>query len=192
MIESLPAPDVIEPKGARQARMGEEALKAYWKPGFDTLYDTCFQELASEALMGRWQKIDIVTSLLVALTASGSAVAGWALWSAQGAKLVWAMLAGVASLASIAHSVMGVPGRVREQEELRRLFSELRVDCETFQQQLRVGLEMAEARAKYDKLRERLTQCTGRTRPDLALTTRLRKKVQERLNAMLKARGYLE
>lgn len=166
--------------------MSRESIDAYWEPSFETLYQAHYQELASEALIRRWQRIDIGTGILVAATASGSAFAGWALWNQPHGKVIWAGIAGIASLASILHSVMGVPGRVKEQDELRRVFCELRVDLETFRQQLAIGLDSGQASGQYAKLRERLAQCMGRTRPDIGYTIGLRNQVQDQVNKRLK------
>ena len=170
----------------------QAVINAYWKPSYETLYDAYYQELASEALIGRWQFIHILIAFLVAATSSGSAIAGWALWSERGWKTIWAIIAAIASLASIAHGVVGVPSRVREQEEVRQLFCRLRIDVETFRHLLRIGITMSEAQSKYDELRNRYSECVGRTRPDIAFTIRLRKRVQDRLNQILKDRRVIK
>jgi hypothetical protein len=162
-----------------------------WQSSYETLYDTWYQELASEALLVRWERIDITASGLTGVTASGSAVAGWALWSDPGGKIVWAALAGIASVAAIAHGVLRVASRVKQQEELRRLFGVLRVDLETFRQLL-TGLTPTEAAAKYDVLRQRFGQCFAQAHPCIAYTRRLRNRVQSRLNEQLRAKGYME
>lgn len=172
--------------------MNQEDSKVFIRPVFETFYDAYYQELASEKLIERWERIDIITALLVAVTASGSAVAGWAFWNIPTFKHAWAIIAGVASIASIIHGVIKVPTRVKEQEELRRIFSELRVDIETFWQQLRIGsIDNNKLNDKYEKLRERLSQCIGRTHPDIAYTTKLREKIQEHLNNKLREKGYI-
>src|SRR5438132_829669 len=87
----------------------------YWNPSYELLSKVLIQELASEALTARWEKLDLVASFLVAATATGSAVAGWALWSTDGGKIVWGLIAGVASVASIVHGILKVPGRIKDQ-----------------------------------------------------------------------------
>lgn len=167
------------------------ALDAYWKPSFDTLYEAYYQELASEALVRRWQSIETVTGILVALTASGSALAGWPLWNIGWGKWLWTAIAGLAALAAIAHREMAVSTRVKEQEELRRLFSSVRFHLETFRQDLVIGLDAARAKNRYDELTKRLSEAISQTKPDIGFTAGLRLRVQESLNKTLTEKGYL-
>lgn len=172
--------------------MSKEIIQTYWKPSFDTLYEAYFQELSSEALIGRWQRIDLSIAFLVATTASGSTIAGWILWSEPNWKSVWAIIAGIVSIAAIAHGVLGVPGRVKEQEELRREFCELRIDLETFRQQLNIDIDANQAYSQYTKLRERYSQIMGRAHPDnIAFRSGFRDEVQEKLNNILKEKVYI-
>jgi len=173
--------------------MMENLLEKYWKVFYDTLYEVWYQELASGALLTRWQRIDTVSSVLVAVTTPGSAIAGWALWNDPGWKFIWAVLAGIASVASILHSAMVVPTRIKEQEEIRALFCELRTDLETFWQNLTLGsFDTNQAGTQFGKLRDKYGQCMKRPHPEIAYTVRLRKKVQDQINAVLKERGYIE
>ncbi|MDA2912986.1 hypothetical protein MYX77_03325 [Acidobacteriia bacterium AH_259_A11_L15] len=172
--------------------MSLATTELFWRPTFQTLYEAYYQELASEALMRRWQRIDISTSFLVAATASGSAITGWSLWSNPKWQFLWAFIAGLAAVASILHRTMAVPDRLKEQEELRRAFSELRVDLETFRQQLLIGIEPNDANTRYDKLRRRLAQHIGRANPDIGFTIRLRNRVQEQLDDKLRQEGYVD
>lgn len=171
--------------------MNKEIFDAFWNPSFETLYEAYFQELASGVLIKRWKYIHIVIAILVASTASGSAIAGWALWSEPVWKSLWTFFAGIASIASIVQGVLGVPEKVREQESLRQLFSELRVDAETFRQKLVIYREITQADSVHQKLRERLSDLIGRTHPDIAFTIGLRKKVQNQLNSALREKGYI-
>jgi hypothetical protein len=166
----------------------------------ETFRQAYHHELASEALVLRWERIDYAVALLVALTASSSVVAGWALWNTPGGQVFWAAIAGVASVASIVHGVLRVPGRVKDQENLRRLFSGLRVDLQTFQQHLAIdheenatkmetdkerGSERERRRDKekeFDQLRKRLADYTARAP---AIPERLRKKVSLQLDLLL-------
>ncbi len=172
--------------------MAQSVVDLYWKPSFRTYYEAYFQELASQGLVSRWQKIDITTAFLVAVTASSSAIAGWSLWNTPGWKLAWVTIAGTATLASIGHGVVRVPSRVKEQEDLRRAFCQLRVEIETFLQQLPIGINGDEAKSKHEALRQKFAETMRPTQPDIAYTRRFRKRVGYELNAILKERGYIE
>lgn len=171
-----------------------EAIKSnHWKPSFDTLYDSYFQELLASAVSDRWQRIDIATNLLVAFTASGSAIAGWALWNEIGWRTVWLIVAGVASMSSIVHGVLSVPTRIKDQEDLRQQFSRLRVDIQTFRQNLQIIIAKSEQiltayeeiNRDYNELRKRYADYVMRARRDIANTAKLRVKIQEEVNKLL-------
>lgn len=164
----------------------QNAPNIYWEPSFDTLYDTYFQELASAAMTMRWQRIDLGISIIVAVTASGSTVAGWTLWNIPIFKIIWGSIAGFTSVIAIIHGGLGVTKRVKEQEELRRIFSELRVDLQTFRQQLNINFDVNVANNQYTELRRRYAQCLSRTSPDIAFTKGLRRRITEQVNEILR------
>jgi mannitol-specific phosphotransferase system IIBC component len=172
--------------------MNQSAKNVYWKVCYETYCAAYFQELAAEALTSRWQKIDFVTAFLVSTTASGSTIAGLALWTQPGWKIVWAIIAVVAMVTSIVHSILGVPSRLKTQEEFRRSFSELRVALETFRQKLTTGIDVNEAKSKYDELRNKYEHHMGRANPDFAYRKRLRHKIQEQVNKINKEKGYIK
>jgi hypothetical protein len=62
---------------------------------------------------------------LAAFTTSGSAIGGWALWSEDKGKVFWVSLAATASVLSILHSALGVPAKIKEEEQRRQQFSAL-------------------------------------------------------------------
>lgn len=161
-------------------------LKSFWKPSFETLYDACFYELSSEALIRRWRTIDMTTAIAVALFTSGSAISGWALWNNPDGRLVWAMLAGFASVLSIIHGTLGVPGKIKEEEDRRSLFSALRVDLESFRQRLIIVGDGAAAEEQFTALRRRLSDYESKTPADIAFRRKVREQVQEEVNHRLK------
>ncbi len=79
--------------------MSSYSRNELWKASFKTYYNAYFQELVAKLLVSRWQVLDGFTKVLVALTATGSVVSGWALWSEPYLKTVWGVLAGSAALA---------------------------------------------------------------------------------------------
>ena len=165
----------------------------YWKPIFQTLYEVYYQELASQALTRRWEQIHIYTAFLGGITASGSFIAGLAFWSEPGWKIAWTTIACIASLLSIAHAVFAVPGRIREQEQVRHLFLNLRLDVETSVRLLKEQLiDDNKAKEFHDQFRERFRDTVARTRQDIAFTASLQAKAADQLNGILKQRGYIE
>lgn len=112
-----------------------------WEATFKTYYDAYYIELLEDALIARWQVVDEVTKVLVALTAGGSAVSGWALWTQPHFKTIWAILAGIAALLAIVHSALAVPGRISDHAEAKRRFASLRIGLETFCYRMRVAPE---------------------------------------------------
>jgi hypothetical protein len=161
-------------------------LQDFWKPSFDTLYDAYFYEVTSEFVITRWSRLHVTTAILGAITASGSAVTGWALWSDPKGKAVWALIAGTATLVTIIHGALGVPAKIKEEEQRRQNFSALRVDLETFRHSLTLGMDIKTATKEFDELRHRLSQYIARTPPDLALTKRARSRLQLKVNDKLK------
>src|SRR5262249_28622847 len=163
-------------------------MNPHWEPLFKTYYETYFQELASEALVLRWQKFDIVTGILVAATATSSAVAGWTLWTNPGWAVIWAIIAGTASLASIIHGSMTVPTRIKDQGTARISLSQLRIQLETCLNQIIVDAKKGvstDLKNEYDSLRTKYAECIRGIGPDFAFTEKLRIKVQKNLNDRL-------
>jgi hypothetical protein len=164
----------------------QSPLEYLWQFSFDTLYDTLYQELCSEAVVNRWERIHTGVTILVGSTASGSAIAGWAFWSQTGWRNVWAVLAGLAAVGSLVESAIAVPRRIQEQEELRRHLSALRISLQTFRQDLLLGADLVEGRKRYNELRQRYETIAGSARKDLALTEGLRVRVQTAVDLKLK------
>lgn len=165
-----------------QVEMHKKSVEKYH---IETYYQAYYQEIASEMLIKRWQQIDVMIAFLIAATASVSTMAGWALWSEPSLKFGWAVISGSVSLASIAHGILGVSGRIKEQEELRRNFRKLRINIETFRHQMKIGLSADQADVIFEKLREGYTQCMESTRPDIVFSKGFSVKVQETLNERL-------
>lgn len=156
-----------------------------WDPSWETLYEAYFQELSAESVVTRWQKIDLTVAILVAITASGSAIAGWSLWSEPGWKTLWVMIAGGTALISAVHGAAAIPTRIKEQEEIRRKFSGLRTGLQTFRQELKLGIDGDTARKEFLELRRKLEESVANSRKDIALTHNLQIRVQDRLDEIL-------
>ena len=166
--------------------MEHDTRESIWEISFETLYVATYQELASEWVGSWWQRIDLTAAILVAATASGSAIAGWALWNEAQWRWLWAVFAGAASVASVVHGTLQVPNRVKEQEGYRRSFSHIRLGLETLRQRIRLGIDRNEAIAEHLKLRQAYDKIVGDAHPDIVLTVHVRNRVQDMVDDRLK------
>src|SRR6266478_8374838 len=83
-------PPVHPSRDAREA-LRQECWKAY--------YSAYYSQLLADLVAGRWQKLDQVSKLLIALFTTGSAIAGWSLWTNTGpGKVIWLIGAGIAAV----------------------------------------------------------------------------------------------
>ena len=80
-----------------------------WNSTYETYYDTFYEEIAADYLIIRWMKINDITNILIALTASGSLVSGWLLWSTPAGKTLWGIVAGVAAILAIINKSGSLP-----------------------------------------------------------------------------------
>jgi hypothetical protein len=168
------------------------ALNLLLKKSWEVLYQAHYYELTAEYVVARWEKIDLGVVFLVTTTASGSAIAGWSLWSDPHWRVVWLGIAGLASVASIAHGAVAVPRRIREQEKIRRTFSWLRVNLETLRRNLDGDTESEEAKHALDRFHElemEFDRSVADSPKDIALTVGLQSRVQDELNARIKREG---
>jgi len=158
-----------------------------WNAVFETYYDSYYEEVTADALVNRWQWVDEITKVLVALTASGSAISGWALWSDPNFRLVWTGLAGFAAILSIVHTALGVPARLRDWGEVKRYFASLRIDIETCRYKMKVNSEfpIGEFIDSLTEFRQRYGEGVQRFRNDIALSKRLQLRTQNELNDRL-------
>ncbi len=159
-----------------------------WKAVFDTYYDSLFEEMMADSLISKWSRVDEATRFVVAATATGSAVAGWALWSQPGFKAPWAVISGIAALLSIIHSTLIIPGKLKAHAAEKRIFAALRIDLETFRIKTRIGpdgFDMKQFTDEFLKYRQHFSECVQQTSSDImrlgCLENRIQLKVDERL-----------
>ena len=159
-----------------------------WNSTFDTYYESFYGEVVANRLARRWQLIDQITKVLVAITASGSAVAGWTLWSEEGFKILWVTIAGVAALLAIIHSAMSVADRLNDAGDVNRSFATLRIELETFRSRMRIDPEfpIEDFTQELVEFRRRYGECVQRIKDDILRTKRLRQKAQDDVDERLK------
>ena len=143
-----------------------------WKGVFNTQFDCLYYEFACNSMLSRWQWCDECTKVLVAITVSGSAVSGWALWSDPHFKNWWGLLAGAAAILAIVHSSLGVSGRLKDWGESKRAFTVLRIGLETMQYRMRINpaFTIDDFAREFVSFRERYSGAVERIKGDVFWT----------------------
>jgi hypothetical protein len=99
--------------------------------------------------------------LLIAITASGSGIAGWAVWQGKLGAVVWACVAGAAAILAVAKPLLALDRQVRNatrhQQTYRTLLSSLENLAFDIQQ---AGTLTPEHRRRYQRARETLRQAS--------------------------------
>jgi hypothetical protein len=158
-----------------------------WNATWDTYYNSFYQELLAEKMVIIWQRVDEVARFVIALTASGSAIAGWALWSSPGYKNLWAIIAGIGALLAVVQRVFDITKRLSEWGNLRSFFSSLRIDLKTFQYHMKSdpSFPILEFTKEFDNLRKRFTEGFKGIKTDILLISYLKNKTQRELNQLI-------
>jgi hypothetical protein len=157
----------------------------------DTYYESYFQELMCGSLGSRWATIDLTAAVLVAVTASGSAFAGLALWNTSSGRPYWAAIALTSSIVALIHGVFHVAERVKIWTDLRRTFVELRIQLETLLLNMDIDGPLDEQRRTFKQFRDRYATLVADAPNDMANTISLRDAVQDTLDLTLKRKGYV-
>ena len=171
-----------------EASVRSDPRDRLWEATFDTYYDSYYQEILASDLIDRWQILDESAKVLVALTASGSAVSGWALWSQPGFRWLWVGVAGLSAVIAILHATLGVANRIRDWSDIWRAFGALRTDLETFRYRMEIDPQFSVEHftLEFQGYRERFGACAQRLKNDILLTTRLQNSAQDKLNERLR------
>lgn len=167
--------------------MAVDSRDQIWAAVYDTWYRCAYNRLLADRLVGRWQSIDDVTKVVVALTASGSVVAGWALWTQSGFRLVWLGLAGLGAILSIINSALGVPSRLKDWANSKSQFGLLEIELETCRWQMRIDPDFSieDYSKRYEEFRKRFGEAVNQLRSDFLATARLAQACQRDLDERL-------
>jgi hypothetical protein len=131
--------------------------------------------------------VDSVSKFLIAITATGSAVAGWALWEKPGFKEIWIIIAGLAALMTIVQSTFRVPERVKQWADVGNKFGNLRNTLEGLQQRIKMNPQhpFEEYIKEYSGLRDEFNKEDDAIPNDLLVNKRRSGKIQRELNRKL-------
>lgn len=171
--------------------MNQNEINIYRKNSHGIYRSVIFQELLSDELINRWSRIDILTKFLVLITASGSAFAGWYLWSTNEGKFVWATIAVIVSLVSGANTVMKVPDRIREQEGLRHMLLDLQSDIESFRRRLKILDDHKDIPNRYDDIEKKWKACRAQFKSqDILFSRELENTVKSKRDQFINEKRY--
>jgi hypothetical protein len=155
-----------------------------WESIFDIYYECYFEEMVADGLLYRWSLLDDITKWLVALTASGSAISGWALWNTTEFKYVWIIFSGISAFLAITHSALSVQQRIKNWEASKAAFVDLRIEFEWLRQDISINpnFDIPECEKRLSMLRQRYRENMSRLSPDTLRTKKLDESTQIKLN----------
>lgn len=162
-----------------------------WNATWDTFYDSYYHVILFEKLSKRWQTVDFVTKLLVAITTSSSAIAGWSLWNDDDFKIIWIILAGLASFISIVHTILNVNEKVKKYSDLSNKMSLIKHDFESLQNEMKIypDFNVDSFFTKLEILRDKYINTLENHSIDFLTTDKIRNESQDKLNIALNIQG---
>ena len=165
-----------------------------WQIASKTFYGCYFAELVVSRLSRQWLIVDELARVVIALTATGSAVYGWALWNNPQFKIFWSIIAGFSAVLAILHSSLKVSERLKELNNTQQYFTGLRIDLETFRDQMKLNPNFSIEKFNQDflTLRKRYSEGSQRAPNDIIPTRRIRNHVQAELNTLLRNELIIE
>ncbi len=174
--------------GAMALDPADKQRDILWNDSFNTYYDAYFDELLSDTLVNRWMRIDVGVKYLVAITATGSAIAGLALWQEPGWKAAWAALSLIAAAAGIFHSTALVDNLVKEHTRAHKEYAACRSDLENYRHDLNMdpGFDVARKDGEFKALKKKYEDCCGNSPRDWSVSDNLRERVKAQLNETIK------
>lgn len=171
----------------KEQSMGMDSRDVIWESTFDLYYDCYFQELLIYGLSGRWIKIDIVVRILMAATASGSTISGWALWEDPTYKTLWSFIACFTAILTIVYLTLNVAEKVKTYTQTHKDFLSLRHRLYQLRndQAIDPDFPIEEMNDKLKEYRSEYSAICSQTSFDILKTTRLENTTQDEINSRL-------
>ncbi|MGL1893912.1 MAG: hypothetical protein OCD02_19900 [Spirochaetaceae bacterium] len=159
-----------------------------WNSTWNSYYDTFYQELLAEELEVRWKRFDDISRILIAITASTSAISGWALWSNKDFKIIWVFLAAIGALLSLVTKSLDIPRRISDWNDSKKYFTTLRIDYQIFLDELGFNPEFStiDATVTVRNLRLRYAEGYKEMLNDSFITQKLKIMIQDSVNNNMK------
>lgn len=171
--------------------MTTDLRDALWNRAYYLWYDATYNAELATRMVDRLKLVDDVTKVLVAVTATGSAVAGWNLWSRSGFDYGWAILAGAGALLAIVHGSLGISARLKDWLEMKKDFLGLRVAVSTLRDNMAHHPDFDEQKVEdaVSALVLKFGEYEGRIPSDFFATSRLKLECQDRVDADIAGRA---
>jgi len=133
--------------------------KEEYKQLCDNLRDAYLNELYYLSTSASASRRSRFIEFVVAAFAAGSAISGWELWQQPGGKTIWAVLAGAASVLSLAKPFLGFAARAELASGLVGSYRGIRLEFLSVLDDLRVAQEISTSdRLKRHSILERANQ----------------------------------
>jgi hypothetical protein len=170
--------------------MADELLDYLIKRTARLMYNAYMQEAISDALLDFWSRFEAISAFLIAVTATGSTIAGWAVWQTQRGIVIWGVFSGTASILALISGTFQIPGRVKTQNELSSAFRDIGIRAEDLFDTIR-GLTVQEIEKQLAVLEREYRDALKRTQRDIIMTRRWRARLQKLLNERMEEKGYV-
>ncbi|HFQ5373700.1 TPA: hypothetical protein ACGUM3_001531 [Vibrio vulnificus] len=159
----------------------------YWNTLWSNYYDSYYYSILFSELTIRAQWFDFISKLLVAVTASGSAIAGWALWEEPSFKIYWVIIAGTASFISIVHTTLNISEKLKGYVKLSNEMAEIRMQYESLQEEVTIypEFDVDEMHVKSKAVKNKYIAVLRGYAPDFLSSKKLQNRSQDILNDKL-------
>ena len=151
-----------------------------WNESHNLYYDVYYAEVVEQKLEARWSTFDYVSRILVAATASGSTIAGFAFWKDPQLAWLWPLLSGISAVLAILSEKLGVADKLREHSQSGNALCSLRTLIEKFNFKMRIdpGFSIEDFTIEFFEMKERYSSEMNKIKYDIFLTVSLEKKCQ--------------
>lgn len=162
-----------------------------WFALYNKWYECYFNEDLARRMVKKWQLFNDPAKVLMAITTSGSVIAGWTLWNEPVYKTFWIILAGLGALASVFTTTLTISDRIQDWTKSKSEFSGIRIDAEILKLKMKLDPEfdVQQAQDALNNIALRHNDAVSRIPNDLLHTKRLENLCKTELDALIISRN---
>ncbi len=163
-------------------------IDEFWNALYQTYYDSYLNEVISDRVANRWEIFDDVGKVVVAVTASGSAISGWALWNNPNWRWLWTLIASTSAVVGIVQTSLQTANRVKSWSEAKRTFAGVRIELETLMFMFRFDAQknVSDFEQRFVELRKKFLEAVQLINNDIMLRKGLKLSAQEDVDSRIK------